>query len=410
MCLHDRASTRHGLPERRPRRVHSIAAVGRPTPYPTMEASRHRARSRGLTATAARALLVGGLAGYLGGCAPDEELPLPPVVWEGESVRVRMDDPGIEVCGGSFEALDRHAKLVREALLLEGDGVVEYSIGDQGFVDERCAGSPNESPQACTSVTNGRVFTTLPFAQHEIVHAVRYLDPKLGLLRLAYEEGLATVYGADVLAREITPLNALDILNDTNVAGAVEYDRAGQVVARLLDTNGVEAFRRFDESATPTSDAEAFSTVFGETIEEFAALADASPVCERSQWWQPLVECDGEPIVQDPETGILVLSGNAACGEADGHGPWLGNTWTSRHFRLDQPTSASRYSFELPEDATVEVVACDGGCPDRFAYIGTRAQVSSYGNALPDLAPGEYFLRVSRPVAEDDGWFEIVLE
>lgn len=46
-------------------------------------------------------------------------------------MRVRMGDPGIEVCGGSFEALDRHAELVREALLLRGDEVVEYSIGDQ---------------------------------------------------------------------------------------------------------------------------------------------------------------------------------------------------------------------------------------------------------------------------------------
>lgn len=46
-----------------------------------------------------------GLAAVLG-CAP-EELPLPPVVWEGQTVRARMDDPGIQVCGGTFEALDR---------------------------------------------------------------------------------------------------------------------------------------------------------------------------------------------------------------------------------------------------------------------------------------------------------------
>ena len=41
--------------------------------------------------------VAGMLMSLLGGCAPDDELPLPPVVWEGESVRVRMDDPEIEV-------------------------------------------------------------------------------------------------------------------------------------------------------------------------------------------------------------------------------------------------------------------------------------------------------------------------
>ncbi|MEX1363772.1 MAG: hypothetical protein AB1Z98_11635, partial [Nannocystaceae bacterium] len=102
----------------------------------------------------------------LGGCAPQEDPPLPPVVWEGEAVRVRMDDPGIQVCGGSFEALDRHAQLVREALLLQGDGIIDYSIGDEDFVDQACN---LESPIACTNGTDGRVFTAVPFNAHEIV-------------------------------------------------------------------------------------------------------------------------------------------------------------------------------------------------------------------------------------------------
>jgi hypothetical protein len=52
-----------------------------------------------------------------------------------------MDDPGIQVCGGTFEALDRHAALVREAMLLEGDGVVEYSIADEDLVQDICSGA-----------------------------------------------------------------------------------------------------------------------------------------------------------------------------------------------------------------------------------------------------------------------------
>jgi hypothetical protein len=63
----------------------------------------------------------------------------------------------------------------------------------------------------------------------------------------------------------------------------------------------------------------------------------------------------------------------------------------------------------MPEDATLEVVACDGGCPERFVYIGTIDQVGSVANGLPALEPGEYFLRMSRPISDDDGRFEIVL-
>jgi hypothetical protein len=401
------SSAQGATPEGRSCWVYSSPTVAR-QPAPPMASRRRSGSARALAAGQWVAAV--GLVGLLGGCAPEEELPLPPVVWEGESVRVRMDDPTIEVCGGSFEALDRHAELVREALLLEGDGVIEYSIGDQDFVDERCRNSPHESPQACTNTGNGRVFTTEQFSQHEIVHAVRVLDPRIELLSSAYEEGLATLYGADLVGREVTAPNALETLNDSNVAGSAEYDRAGQVVALLIELNGVEAFRRFNQSAIATSEAEAFLDILGETIEDFAAYADASPACERSQWWQPLLECDGEPIAPDPETGSMVLSGNLACGEADARGPSLGNMWISRHFRLDEATSSLGYRFEMPDDATLEIVACDGGCPERFAYIGTRYQVGSFGNGLPNLEPGEYYLRMSRPVSDDEGGFEITLE
>lgn len=406
-CQAAASGLRDTTPEGRAGRVYSSSTVGRRL-APPMVSRRGSGSSRGRVG--GQLVVACGLSGLLGACAPDDELPLPPVVWEGESVRVRMDDPGIEVCGGTFEALDRHAELVREALLLEGDGVIEYSIGDQDFVDAACDGSPHESPQACTNTGNGHVFTTIPFSQHELVHAVRVLDPRIELLRSAYEEGLATVYGADVVARDVTPMNALEILDDSNVAGAMEYDRAGQVLALLIEENGVEAFRRFSELATAGSEAAAFADVFGETLEDFATHADASPICERSQWWQPLLECDGEPIVPDPETGSMVLSGNLACGSPDAHGPFLGNVWVSRHFQLDETTSFLRYRFEMPEDATLEIVACDGSCPGRFAYIGTRYEVGSFGSGLPSLEPGDYYLRMSRPVSGDDGLFEVVLQ
>jgi hypothetical protein len=67
------------------------------------------------------------------------------------------------------------------------------------------------------------------------------------------------------------------------------------------------------------------------------------------------------------------------------------------------------YDIDMPEDATLEIVACNGGCPERFVYIGTNDQVGSFGNGLPSLEPGEYFLRMSRPVGDSDGRFEITL-
>lgn len=367
------------------------------------------------TGTPRMAASVGGVvvAGLLGslpsGCAP-EEAPLPPVVWEGESVRVRMDDPDIEVCGGTFEGLDRHAALVREALRLEGDEVVEYSIGDEDFVDAACNYEPSV-PLGCALYSSGEVFTRIPYLPHEIVHAVRHLDPEIGHLSSVFEEGLAELMGSDPAGTGTIPLDAQESFDDDHVGGPNEYYRAGHLMAFMLERHGVEAFRELDQLAPWMGEDRAFIEAFGETKEDLAAAAEQAPHCEQSQWWMPLLECDGEPVVADPTTGVLVLEGSLDCGSADVRGPEYGRTWASRHFRLDEPTNVLGFHFEMPEDATLEIVGCSGGCPERFAYIGTRYQVGSVSQGLPRLEPGEYFLRMSRPVDGTGGSrFQIVIE
>jgi hypothetical protein len=351
-----------------------------------------------------------GLVGMLGSCAPQEEFPLPPVVWEGQSVRVRMDDPDIQVCGGSFEALDRHAELVREALLLEGDGVVEYSIGDQDFVDAACEFPFDESSTACTDGVAGRVFTAIPFIPHEIVHAVRREDPRIGLLSSPFEEGLAMVYGDDILPSWPIPLDILGIIESaTYVQGEQEYYYSGHMVAKLLNLHGMEAFRRFDILAVTKDEGTAFAEVFGETKEEFATFAEADPICEQTQWWMPLLECDGEVVTADPGAGTITLAGNLSCAEPDAQGPEYGRMWTSRHFRLDKSTSILSYDVDMPEDATLEIVACEGGCPERVAYLGETQDIGTFDGGIPALEPGKYFLRVSRPVTDQDGSFKVII-
>lgn len=357
---------------------------------------------------------IAGLGSTLGvllvyGCAA-EELPLPPVVWEGDSVRVRMDDPDIEVCGGTFEALDRHAALVRDALLLEGDGIVEYSIGDGDFVESACQFPFDGTFTACAEGAEGSIFTADPFVPHEIVHAVRRMDPLIGLLSSPFEEGLAMAYGDDFLPSHPIPLDVVGILSSTEyIQGGDEYYYAGHMTAKLLERYGMETFRRFDLRAREHDEDAAFLEVFGETKQDFAVFAEADPICEQTQWWQPLLECDGDAVTADPMSDRLVLTGNLACGETDVRGPRAGRMWTSRHFRLDQRTSTPSYEFDMPQDATLEIVSCTGGCPDRFAYSGTREEVGSVLDGLPSLEPGEYFLRISRPVADGDGHFQIVL-
>lgn len=323
-----------------------------------------------------------------------------------------MDDPGMQVCGGTFEALDRHAALVREALLLEGEGIVEYSIGDRDFVQSICSSAAADAPDACAFPDSGWIYTSEPFVPHEIVHSVRWLDPRVGRLSSPFEEGLATLFGADWPDDPVIPLGSQELLDERYVSGLRDYDRAGQLMSILLERHGHEALRDFDALARVTSEDAAFHEAFGETKEEFAAAAETMPIGEQSQWWMPLLECDGEPITADPETGLLVLRGNLSCGEPDVKGPEYGRMWTSRRFRLDAPTSFwYSYDFDLPEDATLEIVGCHGGCPERFAYIGTRDQIGGLGDGgLGDLEPGEYFLRLSRPVSDDDGAFELVID
>lgn len=359
----------------------------------------------------ARPLLLVTLLASLGGCAPDE-LPLPPVVWEGDDIRARMDDPGLQVCGGSFEALDRHAQLVRDALLLEGDAIIEYSIGDQEFVNAPCARPLATSPAGCASLGDGYVFTTEPFHPHEIVHALRILDPLIDRLRSpVFEEGLAVAFGSDTLGNGIGPLDVADLFADQRIGGSKDLFRAGHTVAALLDRHGAAAFRRFDTLARSMNEEDAFEAAFGETKDQFAAVTETLPLCEQSQWYIPLLECDGEPITADPDTGLITFTGNLSCPEADVQGPDFGRMWTSRHFRLDGRTSIfSSYQLDMPEDITFEIVSCHGGCPERFAYEGTRYQITSYGNGIADLQPGDYFLRLSRPVSDDDGHFEITID
>ncbi len=403
MLTSDRSQTAAGALAQPLHRVQSRCTVARPLSS-MMPPARRGGSARGLAI--GWLALVGGFAAFLGGCAPDEELPLPPVVWEGESVRVRMDDTATEMCEGSFEALDRHAELVREALLLEGDGMIEYSIGDADFVDERCSNRPT----GCTYTTTGEVFTSQPFLPHEIVHAVRVQDPRTSLRSSPFEEGLATLFGANDLPEGTVPLDAMGILADTDLGENADYFRAGYAMALLLERHGADRFRSFDLLARDRSEDRAFEEAFGETKAEFAAVADEAPLCDHTQWWVPLLECDGEPTVADPETGVLTLTGNLDCGEPDVQGPEYGRLWTSRHFRLEERAISIGYHFQMPDDATLEVVSCNGGCPERFAYIGTRYQVGSIANGLPSLEPGEYFLRMSRPVSDDDGEFEIIFE
>ena len=379
----------------------------------SIDAPTRPARGTPRFAASVGGVVVAGLLGSLpSGCAP-EEAPLPPVVWEGESVRVRMDDPDIEVCGGTFEGLDRHAALVREALRLEGDEVVEYSIGDEDFVRPICTSPATDTPVGCAFPDSGRIYTSVPYVPHEIVHSVRHLDPRLGHLSAPFEEGLATLLGADWPDDPVIPLEAQAIFDERYVTGLREYDRAGQMMSILFERHGVEAFREFDETARTVGEDTAFADVFGETKEEFAAAAETMPICEQSQWWVPLVECDGEPITANPATGLLTLSGNVSCGEPDVKGPEYGRMWASRRFRLDSHASwPVSYDFEFPDDSTIEVVECNRGCPERFAYIGTRLEIGGYGgNALGDLEPGDYFLRVIRPVSSDtDGAFKFVVD
>lgn len=397
------AAERLAIPAPRPRSVYSTRAMARPLAL-LLGSQHHPATARGRAARRCNGACC--LVGLLGACAPEPGFPLPPVVWEGESVRVRMDDPGIEVCGGSFEALDRHATLVRQALLLEGDGLVEYSIGDEDFVDAACN---LDAAAGCSSPTTGHVFTTIPMHEHELVHAVRILDPKLSLHGSPLEEGLATVFGGDRFDDDAPPLEPSIFLAKDQLMGALEYYHAGQMVALLLARYGTDAFRRFDTRASTMDEDGAFLATFDESKEQFVAANEMAPYCEQSQWWAPLLECDGEPAAADPMTGELVLSGSLDCSEADVYGPRAERMWASQHFRIDERTSTLAYHFDMPEDATLEVVACSGNCPERFAYLGTRDQVGSVRNGLPALEPGDYFLRVSRPLADDDGYFEVVL-
>jgi len=319
-----------------------------------------------------------------------------------------MDDETIPVCGGTFDALDLHARLVRDAMLLEGrDRVIDYSIGDGDFIGDYCG---TENAAGCAHPESGDVLVVAAFTPHEIVHAARALDPEIRHLSQPVEEGLATLFGSDVPGLGVIPLDVLDILEDRDMEGLDEYYRAGHVIAAVFQLYGIEAFRQFDLLARGVAENDAFLSAFGETKVKFAERAETMPVCQSTQWWMPVLECDGDADLPDPKTGRIVLSGDVRCGEVDVVGPNpYGAMWTSRHFRVTEKTFDLLYEIDMPEDSTLEIVGCQYGCPDRFVYRGGARDVGGITKGIPSLEPGEYFLRMSRPVSDDDGHFEVVL-
>ncbi|MCH9687434.1 MAG: hypothetical protein K0V04_38725 [Deltaproteobacteria bacterium] len=345
-------------------------------------------------------LTLWAIAATLTGCS--DEPALPPVAWESDVLRVRVEDPTTVICEGSFEAIERHATLVRDVLALDGrDRILDYSVVEPDSIGQWCSSTST----ACTHSPPGQVFTATPVLLHEVTHAVRILNPDTRLLSPALEEGMAVLYGDEVFRAQTPPLMAESLLQE-QIVTVDQYLRTGLLTNILVQRHGLDDFMRFDRLAATTPEDEAFAEVFGETKDQFAQAADDHEACAPQQWREPLLECDDAPVMPDPATGRIVLTGNLSCGDPQVVGPTFSWMTTTRHFRVLESHSSPGHRVDVPRGTTVELVGCQAGCPERYYYDYFAGPVRGY---FPTLEPGDYVVRLTRPVADDAGPFTLEL-
>jgi hypothetical protein len=347
---------------------------------------------------------------------------LPPIVWEGEHVRVGTDLEIGEWCPGTLTYVDDFAGAVAAKLEIDREPFNYYvyppPLREHDVCSERAIG--------CWS--RGAVFATTMPETHEIVHGV---DAGEGLMPLPFEEGAATYFGGypPLITVDYTEL---DIREELDVYwhepfGEKRYALFGHFTSYLIHTHGLEPYVALTHTtklrtARAAFDA-AFEAAYGLPLDEAMDDYEANwPYCPVEALQSSFFECEREPIVidgPDPEP----FSFDISCGDPQVVGPDpnvndVQKLWSTATIEFAGPGSYHNLKVEQPgvgewNSAEIEFKRCDTDCGAVWHNMHV-VRPAGLDAAAPnwftfDAEPGRYVMRVSRN-ADDPGPVVFTLE
>lgn len=231
------------------------------------------------------ALAVAGALSSTLSCAPE-----PSTRWLGHYLHF-VTDLDVPICEGTFHRQERLVELLAAEFGAVIDTPVWFELTTPDDAHERCE---SESAFGCYRHRREKIYSSLPYHPHEIVHAVAAAAAWTG--PTAFTEGLAEAYSHG--ARSGTDrLPVAEVLADFQLTRDHYYTMA-LFVRFLLERHGVAAFGAFMRATEFEDDvdmfAPSFAAVFAEPLEAAIAAFEAYPTCQAWQNHVALMECADE--------------------------------------------------------------------------------------------------------------------
>ena len=341
------------------------------------------------------------IASLLAGCAAEQDEFR--VVWSGDLLEVLVAGEPPSTCGGTYDYMDDHLRIVGEQLGVTEPERVYYHYGFGGsVVAENCDGSV----EACAIGSD--VFTaTLP-DEHELTHAVR---PSGQLAYLPVEEGLAEFFGSDVEPIQQPVGNVLELLQAHEQGEKLDrpfYQVMGHFVSYLAYRFGFDRVAEFARESVLDEPflamQEKFAAVFGADLESIVVDHAGSTACNRAFYRVTAVDCarDVRRVLTQGDTAQLDL--DLDCNSDDVIGPRDGERWRRDVVEL-AVGGWVLLDWTRPvgtEAAHVRMRPCDSGCD---AVVGLEAlsfevPPEQPGGSMACLSAGRHVIRTA--VGDED--------
>lgn len=336
------------------------------------------------------------------GCG--EEVPRPPITWEGEHIRFGTD-ADVELCAGTLPYLDAVAGHLKDVFQTPGTPIDYYWLPDG--VERYCDGEA----LGCNLET-GEVFSTLAILQHEVVHAVR--RPHVSYLPL--EEGLAEAFGDDW--EPVYPVSGdieylLREYDRSRVMPGNAYPLAGHFVSYLRAEHGMDslmALGRTSNYQDSFSNLEnEFREIYGvDLVEELDRYKDAYPICDQTFSRDLSFDCSRNVVAAPvrPDDTIEV-SVSMSCDDPTVLGPRFDHRWTT--VTLDVQVSGLYYVFagkpDLSGNDFIRLRTCETSCFDRPEAVYDAPFI---GGQMC-LEQGRYLFRFAEDVNSDDYLLKVAM-
>ncbi|WAS95393.1 hypothetical protein [Nannocystis punicea] len=325
--------------------------------------------------------------------APDAEEPRP--AWVGEHFTIDTTVETEQLCAGSVQSLDR---FIERAFAFLGEPVPDdfvalVEVGDISVCSPAAHACYLADPN--TSYLESLADFDLPLAtlRHELVHAITWeaWGPSVSF----FAEGIAAALEGPVLVSAPIPVG--DQL--TLTTGTLDYGAAALFTRFLIDTRGLDAFRRMYQGARSWSEDDIralFLEVYGESLAELEAEYLASPL--GCTYAVDLCEAEGAERVADVWSHSFVVScddpGYVGVRDPSPQVLFTG-MWTSMPLRVER---AGRY--RLRSSGKVELWGC-GACvspPDGLPSLDTDVELDLDAGLYTLLAPASSTSRAVQDV------------